>query len=119
VEENGVVITSMIKLLRHPDSRIKRCTTECLLRFHDPTVISHWGPPTSLVANFWKISSQTMLLLARQILDSKQNEDTLNALLDLLSKILNARNLFLAKTLVKSTYTHTNFINKGLMDVHN
>lgn len=95
VDENVNIMTSMISLMKHNDRRVRRCAVDCLIQLHDPSIITHWGPASSLVNNFWRISSQTVLFIARQILDNRLSEEMLKALLELLSKILMARNKFL------------------------
>lgn len=90
----------MISLMKHNDRRVRRCAVDCLIQLHDPSIITHWGPASSLVNNFWRISSQTVLFIARQILDNRLSEEMLKALLELLSKILMARNKFLVGIVV-------------------
>jgi neurofibromin 1 len=87
--------------MKHNDRRVRRCAVDCLIQLHDSSIIKHWGPASTLVNNFWRISSQTVLYVARQILDNRLNEEIIKSLLELLSKILMARNTFLAGILVK------------------
>lgn len=91
---------SMINLMKHSDRRVRRSAADCLVQLHDSSIIVNWGPSVTLINNFWKISSQTILAIARQILDNRQNEDFLKSLLELLAKILISRNSFLRSTLV-------------------
>jgi hypothetical protein len=100
VEENANITTSMINLMKHNDGRVRRCAVDCLIQLHDPSIIIHWGPSSTLINNFWKISSQTVLCIALQILDNRQNEELSKSLLELLAKILIARNNFLSGIMV-------------------
>lgn len=74
---------------------------DCLTQLHGSAIIKHWGPSGTVMNNFWKISSQTILSIARQILDNRTNEDYLKSLLDILSKILISRNTFLGSAMVR------------------
>ncbi|KAI8357236.1 hypothetical protein BD560DRAFT_197971 [Blakeslea trispora] len=95
VEENGAVMNSIISLLRYPDRRVRKAAMDCFSQLHSAENIFHWGPSSTLTNNFWKISSQTITTMARQILDFRQNEELSKNLLELLSKILVSRNTFL------------------------
>ncbi|KAL7314719.1 hypothetical protein PS15m_006255 [Mucor circinelloides] len=99
VDGNAAIMTSMISLLRHVDRRVRRCAIDCLTQLHSPSIIKHWGSSSTVMSNFWKISSQTVLSIARQILDNRANEDYLKSLLDILSKILISRNTFLSSVM--------------------
>lgn len=61
-----------------------------------------WGSPSNVVAHFWFVSSQVIFCLSRQILDIKQNDDETQYTLNLLSNLLQSRNVFLQKHLVSS-----------------
>jgi hypothetical protein len=100
VEENAAIMTSMINLMKHSDRRVRRCAVDCLVQLNDPSIIMHWGPSSTLVNNFWKISSLTVVTIARQILDHRQNEELQKSLLELLAKILISRNSFLNSIVV-------------------
>lgn len=93
-------MTSMISLMKHSDRRVRRCAVDCLIQLHDSSNIIHWGPASTLVTNFWRISSQTVLYISRQALDNRLNEEVLKSLLELLAKILIARNTFLTGIMV-------------------
>lgn len=94
----------MINLMKHSDRRVRRSAVDCLIQLHDSSIIIHWGPSFTLIHNFWKISSQTVLAIARQILDNRQNEDLLKSLLELLAKILISRNSFLSGVMVNISW---------------
>lgn len=100
MDEIACIMTSMIQLMKHNDRRVRRSAIDCLTQLHDSSIIIHWGPSSTLINNFWKISSQTVLAIARQILDNRQNEELLKSLLELLAKILISRNNFLSGILV-------------------
>ncbi|KAG0178831.1 Ras GTPase activating protein ira2 [Apophysomyces sp. BC1021] len=75
IEQNAAFMTGVAKLLKHNDSTIRQSASECLSRFHDSENIAQWGPETTLMVNFWRISSQAVFSFAKQILDNKQDED--------------------------------------------
>lgn len=86
--------------MKHSDRRVRRSAMDCLIQLNDPSIIMHWGPSSTLINNFWKISSQTVVTIARQILDHRQNEELQKSLLELLAKILISRNSFLSSVTV-------------------
>ncbi|KAG2213997.1 hypothetical protein INT47_001268 [Mucor saturninus] len=106
VEENATIMISLINLMKHSDRRVRRSAADCLIQLHDSSFIAHWGPSITLINNFWKISSQTVLAIARQILDNRQNEDFLKSLLELLAKILISRNSFL-RSILETAHENT------------
>ncbi|KAI9005808.1 hypothetical protein CLU79DRAFT_712957 [Phycomyces nitens] len=97
VEQNTAFMTGVANLIQHPDQSVRHSAMECLAKLHTTSHISQWGPRNSNVVNFWRISSQIVFALARQILDSKQSEESPKSLLELLMKLLIARNDFLRK----------------------
>lgn len=84
-------------ICQYPDNHIRQCAMDCLAKLHNINNIVHWGPKSTIMTNFWSISSQVIFSLARQMLDNKLNEDTVKALLALMMKLLEARNEFLRK----------------------
>ncbi|KAI8394136.1 uncharacterized protein BYT42DRAFT_553510 [Radiomyces spectabilis] len=95
VEQNAAFMTGMIALLQHNDPLIRQAASECLAKLHDPASIVHWGPKTGNMRNFWRVSSQVIFALAKNVLDIKQNDDSLKGLFSLLLKLLKTRNAFL------------------------
>lgn len=89
-------MTGMAFLFQHTDHGIRHLAAECLTKLHLSSNIRHWGPQARMVINFWRISSQVVFILAKQILDNKQGEEGLKSLLNLLLKLLLARNEFLS-----------------------
>jgi neurofibromin 1 len=97
----------MTNLMRHQDHRVRRAAVDCLTQLHNPSIIVHWGPSETIMANFWKISCQVVLSIARQILDiSRQTEPYMKILLDLLANILDARTIFLTDISVNKVVWH-------------
>ncbi|KAI7858100.1 hypothetical protein BDC45DRAFT_434174 [Circinella umbellata] len=95
VEDNAAIMTGMANLFQHYDQGIRQLASECLYKLHLPGNIARWGHEADIMTNFWRISSKVVFVLAKQILDNKQGEDGLKALLTLLMKLLVARNEFL------------------------
>lgn len=97
VEDNAAIMTGMANLFQHPDHGIRQLASECLAKLHQSVNIQQWGPnKLRMMVNFWRISSQVVFVLAKQILDNKQGEEGLRSLLNLLMKLLSARNDFLS-----------------------
>lgn len=81
--------------LHDPIPLIRLTAAECLLQLHDPVYITRWGLEENFMETFWNISSNVMLAVARQILETKEKEEGLKAMLDLLRRLLMLRNEFL------------------------
>lgn len=90
-------MVSMANLSQHYDHIICQLASECLSKLHTAENIPHWGPKLRTMFSFWRISSQVVFVIAKQILDNKQGEEGLKSLLNLLTKLLLARNDFLDK----------------------
>ncbi|KAL7332161.1 hypothetical protein PS15p_204242 [Mucor circinelloides] len=95
VEENSACMVGLATLFQHPVQRIRQGALDLLVKLHQADVIKDWGPPGQLVVNFWKISSPVILNLARQMLETKSNDENLKSLLQLLIRLLKSRNIFL------------------------
>ncbi|RCI06233.1 Ras GTPase activating protein ira2, partial [Rhizopus stolonifer] len=106
VDENAAIMTCMINLLRYSDKRVRKATVDCLGQLHNAENIGHWGPSSTIVNNFWKVSCQTVTTIAYQVLDCRQNEGLSKCLLELLAKILVSRNSFL-NSVIETTYETT------------
>ncbi|KAG1467326.1 hypothetical protein G6F56_004473 [Rhizopus delemar] len=104
VEENVSLMNSLTILIKHQDKNVRKAAIGCLTKLHDPSIILHWGPSKTIMSTFWKISSHSILSISRQILDnSRQSEESMRTLFDLLANILDSRNCFLVDAL--ETYT--------------
>ncbi|KAG0184581.1 Ras GTPase activating protein ira2 [Apophysomyces sp. BC1034] len=95
VEQNAAFMTGLAHLIQHPDYTIHQGAGECVYKLHLSGHIIKWGPEATMMVNFWRISSQAVFSLARQMLDNKRGEEGLKMLLDLLMKLLLARNDYL------------------------
>lgn len=67
----------------------------CLFKLHQPAYIQEWSTAASFMEPFWKISSQVMFTMAKQLLDNREKDDSLKRLLELLKKLFESRNEFL------------------------
>lgn len=83
---------------------MKEAAAECLYKLHAPENIMLWGAPDKYMEPFWKISSQVLFTLAKQLLDSRERENGLRKLLDLLKRLLTSRNKFLEQNRDVATY---------------
>ncbi|CEP19674.1 hypothetical protein [Parasitella parasitica] len=95
VDEISACMVGLGRLFQHPVQRIRQGASELLVKLHQTDIIEVWGPSQQLIANFWKVSSPVVLVLARQILEIKSNDDNLKSALQLLIKLLKSRNVFL------------------------
>lgn len=100
-------MVSIANLSQHYDYTICQLASECLAKLHTAENVPHWGPKLRTMFSFWRISSQVVFVIAKQILDNKQGEDGLKCLLNLLTKLLLARNDFLDKNQVGIIYLYS------------
>ncbi|RUS29150.1 hypothetical protein BC938DRAFT_480989 [Jimgerdemannia flammicorona] len=94
-EENFNLMGNITACLRDSNATIKTVASNCLLSLQSPTYIPRWGPTDSIMETFWKISSNVVFNIARQILEYREREEGLKMLLDLLRQLLEKRNEFL------------------------
>ncbi|CAG8509250.1 3861_t:CDS:10, partial [Acaulospora colombiana] len=90
--ENQSIILGITECLNDANNLIKVTATETLIELHKVEHIELWGAP---LQNFWIISSQVTLAVAKQILDVKEKDDGPRYMLDLLCQLLTRRNEFL------------------------
>ncbi|KAI8643392.1 hypothetical protein BD408DRAFT_414835 [Parasitella parasitica] len=95
VDEISACMVGLGRLFQHPVQRIRQGALELLVKLHQADIIKDWGPPGQLIVSFWKVSSPVVLVLARQIIEIKSNDDNLKSSLQLLIKLLKSRNIFL------------------------
>lgn len=100
-EDNAAIMTSMANLFQHSDQGIRQLAGECLAKLHLAENIIHWGSEQRIMINFWRISSKVVFILAKQILDIKNDEDGLHSILDLLMRLFSTRNDFLRENQVR------------------
>ncbi|KAI7862201.1 hypothetical protein BDF14DRAFT_1858538 [Spinellus fusiger] len=94
-ELNTVLMVSIAQCLRESNQAVRDAAAEALSKLHLPHYAFEWGPPESSMEVFWKISSQVLFVLAKQLLDNREKDDSLKKLLDLLKRLLISRNDFL------------------------
>ncbi|KAI9317519.1 hypothetical protein BX666DRAFT_2026794 [Dichotomocladium elegans] len=95
VEDNAAIMAGMASLFQNPDQTTRLLAGECLAKLHQPNNVVYWGSEQRIMINFWRISSKVVFILAKQILDNKQGEEGIKALLHLLMKLFETRNSFL------------------------
>ena len=84
-----VAITNCLRDIR---PIVRDAAAECLSKLHTPDYIMAWGSSNRFIESFWKISSQVVFTLAKQLLDTRERDGGLKKLLDLLARILTLRN---------------------------
>ncbi|KAI8335906.1 hypothetical protein BC941DRAFT_429713 [Chlamydoabsidia padenii] len=94
-EQFGTFLVGICNLCQQQDLGIRQLAFDCLIRFHDYKSMTTWGTSSHRVSNFWRISSQVVFCLARQILDTKQTETSIQSLLNTLIALLKSRHDFL------------------------
>ncbi|KAL7311910.1 Ras GTPase activating protein ira2 [Mucor circinelloides] len=94
-DQNAALMVAITNCLRDQSVCVRDAAAECLYKLHTPDNIILWGLPDRFMESFWKISSQVLFTLAKQLLDSRERENGLRKLLDLLKRLLTLRNTFL------------------------
>ncbi|KAL0094126.1 hypothetical protein F4703DRAFT_1816773 [Phycomyces blakesleeanus] len=94
-EQNAAVMVAVTMCLRELNQAVRDAAAETLFKLHAPHYILEWGVPERFMESFWSISSQVIHTLAKQMIDTREREDSLKKLLDLLKKLLICRNEFL------------------------
>ncbi|KAI8373844.1 hypothetical protein BD560DRAFT_393755 [Blakeslea trispora] len=95
-EKNPIAIVAITSCLREPNQYVRDAAAMCLYKLHSPNYIVEWGPSPQFMETFWRISSQAVFTLAKQLLDNRERDDGLKRLLELLKKLFESRNEFLA-----------------------
>lgn len=101
VDQISACMVGLATLFQHPVQAIRQGSSELLVKMHQSELIDVWGENETLLPSFWKISSPAIFNLARQMMESKNNDDNLKATLDLLIKLFKMRNNFLRSHQVK------------------
>nr|CAG8557750.1 86_t:CDS:10 [Entrophospora candida] len=94
-EENQSIILAITECMNVYNDTIKTIAADTLLQLHNVKLIEQWGPKETRMQHFWHISSQITLAVAKQILDSKERNDSTKYMLNLLLQLLKCRNQFL------------------------
>ncbi|KAI8064150.1 hypothetical protein BC940DRAFT_357286 [Gongronella butleri] len=83
------VILCILKLLKDPAHALADNAATCLVRLHQPDAIMCWDSSNQYVYTFWKVSSQIIFTLAKQILNFRpDNGIGLKQLLNVLKNIV-------------------------------
>lgn len=88
-------MVAITNCLRDTSTAVRDAAAECLYKLHEPAHIMLWGTLDHFMESFWKISSQVLFTLAKQLLDSREKDNELRKLLDLLKRLLTSRNQFI------------------------
>lgn len=94
VDQNSAYMVGLATLFQHQVQAIRHSAAELLSKMHQSDYIMCWGPEDTVLPNFWKVSSPAVFNLARQILESKSNNN-IKGLLELLMRLFKTRNVFL------------------------
>lgn len=95
-------MVAITNCLREQDQYVRDAAAMCLFKLHSPDYILEWGSSPNFMESFWKISSQVVLTLAKQLLDTRERDDGIKRLLELLKKLFESRNEFLRMHQVKT-----------------
>ncbi|KAI8087606.1 uncharacterized protein B0P05DRAFT_584843 [Gilbertella persicaria] len=96
-EQNAAVMVAITNCLKDCSSSVRSAAADCLYKLHTPEYIMLWGAPNKYMESFWKISSQILFTMAKQLLDNRERDHGLRASLDLLKRLLVSRNDFLER----------------------
>lgn len=88
-------MVAIANCLREQNQYVRDAAAMCLFKLHSPDYILEWSPSPHFIESFWKISSQVVFTLAKQLLDNRERDDGLKRLLELLKKLFESRNEFL------------------------
>lgn len=94
-EKNAQALVAITNCLRESNQYVRDAAAMCLFKLHSPTYIVEWSPSPNFIESFWKISSQVVFTLAKQLLDNRERDDGIKRLLELLKKLFESRNAFL------------------------
>ncbi|CAO3650284.1 unnamed protein product [Mucor fragilis] len=94
-EKNAQALVAITNCLRESNQYVRDAAAMCLFKLHSPTYIVEWSPSPNFIESFWKISSQIVFTLAKQLLDNRERDDGIKRLLELLKKLFESRNAFL------------------------
>jgi neurofibromin 1 len=95
---NATLMVGLATLYQHPNQTVRQAAGDLLIKMHKSDTIALWGPT---LFHFWKISSQAVFVLARQILENKSNEQNIKSILRLLHQILKTRNKYIKSAQVR------------------
>ncbi|RCH99371.1 Ras GTPase activating protein ira2, partial [Rhizopus stolonifer] len=97
LEQNAMAMVAIANCLCEQDQYVRDAAAMCLFKLHSPDYILEWGPAPVFMETFWKIGSQILFALGKQLLDMREKDDSLKRLLDLLKRLFETRNEFLEK----------------------
>ncbi|OZJ03142.1 hypothetical protein BZG36_04650, partial [Bifiguratus adelaidae] len=96
VDDNASIIAGITTCLKDSNLIIRQLAADVIRKLHSEKYVPLWGPSEHMMETFWKISSNAILSLARQILDSKERIESQKQMLELLKDLLVLRNEFIA-----------------------
>jgi hypothetical protein len=88
-------MVAITNCLREQNQYVRDAAAMCLFKLHSPNYILEWSAAPHFMESFWKISSQVVFTLAKQLLDNREKDDGLKRLLELLKRLFESRNEFL------------------------
>ncbi|KAI8078349.1 hypothetical protein BDF21DRAFT_43098 [Thamnidium elegans] len=94
-EKNAAAMVAITNCLREQNQYVRDAAAMCLFKLHSPNYILEWSPTPNFMESFWRISSQVVFALAKQLLDNRERDDGLKRLLELLKRLFESRNEFL------------------------
>lgn len=101
-----MAMVAIANCLCEQDQYVRDAAAMCLFKLHSPDYILEWGPAPVFMETFWKIGSQILFALGKQLLDMREKDDSLKRLLDLLKRLFETRNEFLEKNQVNKFFIH-------------
>ncbi|KAI9312883.1 hypothetical protein BX666DRAFT_2030763 [Dichotomocladium elegans] len=92
------LLAAVTQCLRLPSADVVHQATECLRKLHTIEYVPYWGSggPSTMMENYWSVSSYGTLTFAKIMLDIPlEQADTMNTLLSVLQIIMKERITFL------------------------
>ncbi|ORX55578.1 hypothetical protein DM01DRAFT_1320819 [Hesseltinella vesiculosa] len=93
----STMMSNMAGLCQHRTNTLRIAAADGITRLLQLDMIATWSDAPLLASSYWKITSRVMSVLARQVLDTKQQDDSITDQLALLCTLFEARHAFLTK----------------------
>jgi hypothetical protein len=106
VTQNHSLLLKTTYLLSSPKPTLQTMAAACLVGFYQPTSLSNWGSNSSnMVSTFWGTSTQVVRDICIQIYQTRENEESLKQLLELLHRLLLLSSQFMLQNQVCLHYS--------------
>ncbi|KAG0221205.1 Ras GTPase activating protein ira2 [Mortierella sp. GBA43] len=94
-QEIHQLLKGLLMCLNDQHIGIRTTAGEVLLQLFESRIIERWGSGDNLMITFWKLSSDVIISIARQLGELRCTDDKTRFLLELLQQLMTRRNIFL------------------------